>query len=67
MINGDRDTDQNWLYALGLYRRLRPLYREALGGADVSTAFAFDVPPIDHRFGPEEMDRVVAWFARHLG
>jgi dienelactone hydrolase len=66
MINGDHDNDQNWLYSLGLYRLLKPLYREALATADVSGTLAFDVPPIDHRFGPEEMDRVADWFARHL-
>jgi dienelactone hydrolase len=67
MINGDRDLEQNWLYALGLYRRLKPLYREALGLEAAPETLAFDVPPIDHRFGPDEMDRVAAWFAGHLG
>jgi fermentation-respiration switch protein FrsA (DUF1100 family) len=67
MINGDRDNEQNWLYALDLYRRLRPIYREALGANDVSSTLALDVPSVDHRFGAEEMDRVTEWFARHLG
>jgi fermentation-respiration switch protein FrsA (DUF1100 family) len=63
MINGDRDVDQPYLYALDLYRRLRPRYVAAGAAANLR----LDMPPVAHEFGPEQMDLAIAWFARHLG
>ncbi len=63
MINGDRDVDQPYLYALELYRRLRPRY----AAAGMPANLRLDMPPIAHEFGPEQMDLATAWLARHLG
>jgi fermentation-respiration switch protein FrsA (DUF1100 family) len=60
MINGDRDVDQPYLYALELYRRLEPIYR------DVPGRLKLHMPPIGHEFGPAEVDAVVDWLVRGL-
>lgn len=60
MINGDRDVDQPYLYALELYRRLEPICH------DVPGRLKLHMPPIAHEFGPAEVGVVVDWFARGL-
>ncbi len=62
MINGDRDVDQPYLYALELYRRLRPRYV----AAGLPGNLRLDMPPVAHEFGARQMDMAAAWFARHL-
>lgn len=60
MINGDRDTDQPFIYSLELYRKLKPLYEEHRDCLQLS------MPPIEHSLTPALLDEACQWMKKHL-
>jgi fermentation-respiration switch protein FrsA (DUF1100 family) len=60
IINGDRDVDQNYIYSLKLYERLKPLYK------DFPERLRLFMPSVDHHLTSEIMNEATDWFKKYL-
>jgi dienelactone hydrolase len=60
IINGDRDTDQPFLYSLELYRLLKPYYEASPNRLKLSMPFA------DHKLTVEIEEQACNWFKTYL-